>query len=148
MLKDQRTHTTLPAADLGRAKKFYADKLGLTPATESPGGLFYVTAGGTRFILYPTPNPTRAGHTQMGISVEDIEKTVSDLQGAGVAFEGSLVQGQRGQPHRHRPASGRRRPRVTHHLDTTEGLRSAQPLCLESESGPVSSSLAMPCGRR
>ena len=87
MLKDQRTHTTLPAADLGRAKKFYAEKLGLTPATESPGGLFYVTAGGTRFILYPTPNPTRAGHTQMGISVEDIDKTVSDLQGAGVAFE-------------------------------------------------------------
>ena len=87
MLKDQRTHTTLPAADLGRAKKFYAEKLGLTPATESPGSLFYVTAAGTRFIFYPTPNPTRAGHTQMGISVQDIEKTVSDLQGAGVSFE-------------------------------------------------------------
>lgn len=87
MLKDQRTHTTLPAADLSRAKKFYAEKLGLTPATESPGGLFYVTADGTRFILYPTPNPTRAGHTQMGISVQDIERTVSDLQGAGVLFE-------------------------------------------------------------
>jgi catechol 2,3-dioxygenase-like lactoylglutathione lyase family enzyme len=87
MLKDQRSHTTLPAADLGRARKFYAEKLGLNPSTESPGGLFYVTAGGTRFILYPTPNPTRAGHTQMGFSVQDIESTVSDLQGAGVDFE-------------------------------------------------------------
>ena len=25
MIKDQRSHTTLPASDLGRAKKFYAD---------------------------------------------------------------------------------------------------------------------------
>lgn len=87
MIKEQRSHTTLPAADLGRAKKFYAEKLGLHPSTESPGGLFYVTGGGTRFILYPTPNPTRGGHTQMGFSVQDIEKTVSDLQAAGVAFE-------------------------------------------------------------
>ena len=87
MIKDERSHTTLPAIDLGRAKKFYAEKLGLSPATESPTGLFYVTAGGTRFILYPTPNPTRGGHTQMGFSVQDIESTVSDLQGAGVAFE-------------------------------------------------------------
>jgi catechol 2,3-dioxygenase-like lactoylglutathione lyase family enzyme len=87
MIKEQRSHTTLPAADLGRAKKFYAEKLGLRPSTESPGGLFYVTGGGTRFILYPTPNPTRGGHTQMGFAVQDIERTVSDLQAAGVAFE-------------------------------------------------------------
>jgi catechol 2,3-dioxygenase-like lactoylglutathione lyase family enzyme len=87
MIKDQRSHTTLPAADLNRAKKFYADKLGLKPSTESPGGLFYVTGGGTRFILYPTPNPTRGGHTQMGIAVQDVKKTVSELQAAGVVFE-------------------------------------------------------------
>ena len=87
MIKDLRSHTTLPAADLGRAKKFYADKLGLSPSTESPGGLFYVTGGGTRFTLYPTPNPARGGHTQMGLSVNDIERTVADLQAAGVVFE-------------------------------------------------------------
>lgn len=87
MIKDLRSHTTLPAADLGRAKKFYAEKLGLNPATESPGGLFYVTGGGTRFTVYPTPNPTRGGHTQMGLSVNDIEGAVADLQAAGVVFE-------------------------------------------------------------
>ncbi len=87
MIKDQRSHTTLPAADLGRAKKFYAEKLGLSPSTESPGGLFYVTGGGTRFILYPTPNPARAGHTQMGFAVEDINSAVADLKAAGVTFE-------------------------------------------------------------
>ena len=34
VIKDLRSHTTLPAADLGRAKKFYAEKLGLSPSTE------------------------------------------------------------------------------------------------------------------
>ena len=87
MIKDQRTHTTLPAADLGRAKKFYAEKLGLNPSTESPGALFYVTGDGTRFTLYPTPNTTRGGHTQMGISVQDIEGAVAELQAKGVTFE-------------------------------------------------------------
>jgi hypothetical protein len=42
--------------------------------TESPSGIFYVTGGGTRFILYPTPNPARAGHT-------------AGLKAAGVIFE-------------------------------------------------------------
>lgn len=87
MIKDQRSHTTLPAADLVRAKKFYAEKLGLNPSTESRSGLFYVTGGGTRFILYPTPNPARAGHTQMGFSVDDINNAVASLQAAGVTFE-------------------------------------------------------------
>lgn len=87
MIKDRRSHTTLPASDLGRAKKFYAEKLGLNPLTESPGALFYVTGGGTRFTLFPTPNLTRGGHTQMGFSVDDVEKSVAVLRAAGVVFE-------------------------------------------------------------
>lgn len=87
MLKNLRSHTTLPAADLERAKKFYAEKLGLTPATESPGGIFYELAGGSRFILYPTPNPARGGHTQIGFATNDIEAEVKALQLRGVVFE-------------------------------------------------------------
>jgi catechol 2,3-dioxygenase-like lactoylglutathione lyase family enzyme len=87
MIKKLRTHTTLPAADLERAKKFYEEKLGLTPATESPGGIFYEVAGGTRFILYPTPNPTRAGHTQIGFATGDIVAEVAELRSRGVIFE-------------------------------------------------------------
>jgi catechol 2,3-dioxygenase-like lactoylglutathione lyase family enzyme len=87
MIKELRTHTTLPAADLNRAKKFYSEKLGLTPAAESEGGIFYEVAGGTRFILYPTPNPTRGGHTQIGFTTGDIEGDVADLRSRGVVFE-------------------------------------------------------------
>ena len=34
-------HTALPAADLERAKRFYSEKLGLTPESEAPGGIFF-----------------------------------------------------------------------------------------------------------
>lgn len=87
MLKDLHTHTTLPAADLERARKFYQDKLGLAPFSEAPGGLFYVMASGTRFVLYPAPNPTRGGHTQIGFATSDIRKEVADLRARGVVFE-------------------------------------------------------------
>jgi catechol 2,3-dioxygenase-like lactoylglutathione lyase family enzyme len=87
MIKELRTHTTLPAADLNRAKKFYSEKLGLTPASESEGGIFYEVAGGTRFVLYPTPNPTRGGHTQIGFTTGDLGRDVADLRSRGVVFE-------------------------------------------------------------
>jgi catechol 2,3-dioxygenase-like lactoylglutathione lyase family enzyme len=87
MTKELRSHTTLPAADLDRAKRFYAEKLGMMPATESPGGIFYELAGGTRFVLYPNPSPDRAGHTQMGLATTDIDAEVKALQARGVVFE-------------------------------------------------------------
>ena len=87
MLKELKTHTTLPAADLERAKTWYAEKLVLTPATVAPGGVFYVVGDGTRFVLYPTPNPTRGGHTQIGFSTDDIDAEVAELKGRGVVFE-------------------------------------------------------------
>ena len=59
-------HTALPATDLDRARGFYAEKLGLHPAEESPAGLFYNGAGGTRFLLYPTQGAASGTHTQMG----------------------------------------------------------------------------------
>ena len=43
--------TVLPASDLERAKRFYEEKLGLTPAEETPAGDFY-RAGDGFFFLY------------------------------------------------------------------------------------------------
>lgn len=88
MLNEVRCHTTLPAADLERAKRFYSEKLGLEPTTEASSGIFYTTGGGAVFSLYPTPNPTRGGHTQMGFAVADIDAAVADLRSRGVEFEG------------------------------------------------------------
>ena len=56
MLKDRSAYATIPVADMDRAKKWYEDKLGLTPTREHEGGSEYEVGSGTRFTLYPTSN--------------------------------------------------------------------------------------------
>ena len=38
-LRDSKVATRLPAQDLDRARAYYADRLGLEPVDERPGGL-------------------------------------------------------------------------------------------------------------
>jgi catechol 2,3-dioxygenase-like lactoylglutathione lyase family enzyme len=90
MLTDRPIHTALPATDLERAKRFYAEKLGLTPETELPDlrdGLFYRCGEGTRFLVFPSPNATSGTHTQMTWRTNDIEAEVAALKARGVIFE-------------------------------------------------------------
>ncbi len=87
MLKDSQIHTTLPAADLDRAKAFYSDKLGLTPDQQTPGGMIYRCADGSSFALYPTTTLASGTHTQASWFVDDIEDEVAALQARGVVFE-------------------------------------------------------------
>jgi predicted enzyme related to lactoylglutathione lyase len=87
MLNDSKVTANIPAADLDRARAFYADNLGLTPALENPGGLIYTTAGGTTFFLYQTEYAGQAGHTIAQFHVTDVELEVKDLQSKGVRFE-------------------------------------------------------------
>ena len=87
MLNDSKVTANIPAADLERARRFYADKLGLTPADENPGGLVYLTAGGTMFFLYQTEYAGRAGHTIAQFHVVDIATEVKELQARGITFE-------------------------------------------------------------
>ena len=53
MLNDSLVTANVPAGDLERARRFYADVLGLTPADENPGGLVFTTAGGSRWGSLP-----------------------------------------------------------------------------------------------
>jgi catechol 2,3-dioxygenase-like lactoylglutathione lyase family enzyme len=80
-------HTALPVIDIDRAKRFYADKLGLVPEAELPDGLFYRCAAATRFLLYPSQEPSTGTHTQMTWNTDDIEAEVAALQARGVVFE-------------------------------------------------------------
>lgn len=86
MLNDSKVTANIPAADLERARRFYADKLGLTPTDENPGGLIYTT-GGTVFFLYETEYAGQAGHTIAQFHVADVGAEVKDLQANGVTFE-------------------------------------------------------------
>jgi catechol 2,3-dioxygenase-like lactoylglutathione lyase family enzyme len=87
VLTQRRVHTTIPAADLDRARQWYAEKLGFFPVRELPTGLFYDAAEGTRFVLYPSPNAGQAPTTLMGWSTTDVETEVRDLKARGVVFE-------------------------------------------------------------
>jgi catechol 2,3-dioxygenase-like lactoylglutathione lyase family enzyme len=90
MLADRPIHTGLPATDVERARRFYAEKLGLIPETELPDmrdGLFYRCGGGTRFLLFPSPNASSGTHTQMTWKTNDIEADVAALKARGVIFE-------------------------------------------------------------
>ncbi len=70
---DQGTVTAnIPAADLERARAFYAEKLGLAPYQEMEGvALIYRTAGGSTFSVYQTQYAGRAGHTIAQWHVDD-----------------------------------------------------------------------------
>jgi catechol 2,3-dioxygenase-like lactoylglutathione lyase family enzyme len=86
MLANGRIANRLPAQDLDRARAFYAEKLGLEPVEERPGGLRYVCASG-EFALFQSAGKASGEHTQMGWEVDDIDATVRELRARGVVFE-------------------------------------------------------------
>jgi catechol 2,3-dioxygenase-like lactoylglutathione lyase family enzyme len=87
MLKDTAVAAVLPAKDVGRAKEFYRDKLGLEPLEDADDNLMYECGNGTRFLLYQTDNAGTAKNTQMGWVTNDVERDVQELKGRGVVFE-------------------------------------------------------------
>jgi len=87
MLKNSTVTANIPAADLDRARDFYADTLGLTPTDSNPGGLVFTTDGGTMFFLYETEYAGQAGHTIAQWHVEDVGREVAELRGRGLEFE-------------------------------------------------------------
>ena len=78
--------TRLPCQDLERARRWYAEKLGLEPSEERPGGIAY-DLGATRFALFASAGAPLGAHTQMGWEVEDLQAVVTELRSRGVVFE-------------------------------------------------------------
>lgn len=86
MLKNGRVATRIPVQDLDRARRFYAEMLGLEPSEERPGGLLYRCAGG-EFALFDSAGGSPGTFTQMAWDVDDIEATVAEMKARGVVFE-------------------------------------------------------------
>ncbi len=78
--------TRLPAQDLNRARSFYAEKLGLEPIEERPGGLLYRCGSGL-FALFASAGSPSGTHTQMGFEVTDLRAAVEVLRARGLVFE-------------------------------------------------------------
>jgi catechol 2,3-dioxygenase-like lactoylglutathione lyase family enzyme len=80
-------YPNLAAADLERAKRWYADKLDLSPALDlGVGGLLYVS-GGSPFAIYQTEAAGTAQNTVAGWVVDDFDQLIKDLRARGVTFE-------------------------------------------------------------
>jgi catechol 2,3-dioxygenase-like lactoylglutathione lyase family enzyme len=85
-LKHSDVATRLPVQDLERARLFYAEKLGLEPLEERPGGLLYRCGSGA-FALFISSGASSGNHTQMAWEVTDLRATVEALRARGVIFE-------------------------------------------------------------
>src|SRR5689334_14905473 len=95
MLQKSPMYAYIPAKDVGRARKFYEDKLGLKPKQEIAGGVAYEFGEHTGAFLYPTPNAGTSKASQAFWQVDDIEREVAELKSRGVEFEDYGMPGER-----------------------------------------------------
>jgi len=86
-LADAPFVATLPAHDIERAKRWYQEKLGLTPIMDlGVSGQLYRTDG-TLWLLYQSPSAGTGKHTLGGWTVPDIDAAMAELRSKGVTFE-------------------------------------------------------------
>jgi len=87
MIANSPVFVNLAAADIERAKRWYAEKLELTPAMDlGVGGYLYVS-GGTPFIIYETAAAGSARNTVASFVVDDLPAVMAKLRSRGVVFE-------------------------------------------------------------
>ena len=86
MLANGIIRAVIAAQDVNRARRWYAEKLGLNPLREQAQGLLY-EINGTQFFLYQTSTAGSAQNTVAEFEVADFDDTMADLRQRGVVFE-------------------------------------------------------------
>lgn len=76
---------TVPVTDLERAKRFYADTLGLKVLWENAASVRFACGGGTEVSIFRRA-PSTADHTLAHFEVGDIEAVVRELEKREVRF--------------------------------------------------------------
>lgn len=87
MLEHSDIHPTIPAVDLGRARAWYADKLGLNSTLEFPGAVRYHVGENSGFLLFAAATAGTSEHQVAAWVVQDLQTEVAELRARGVAFE-------------------------------------------------------------
>ena len=86
MFKDSKAFSSFSANDIGAAKRFYGETLGVN-VSETMGGLTLHLGGGSQVFIYPKDDHVPATFTVLNFPVDDVEQTVDRLTAAGVRFE-------------------------------------------------------------
>ena len=87
MLGDAKVQPMLPVKDLGSARKFYEETLGLKKTGEMPGEAVTYQSGGTTLVVYRSEFAGTNKGTAALWEVDDFDGTVKDLKSKGVKFE-------------------------------------------------------------
>jgi len=87
MLQKSKAFSGFSVDDIGKAKKFYKDVLGLKVEDGPMGTLELHIEGGTPILAYPKSNHKPATYTILNFPVDDIDKAVDELSGKGIVFE-------------------------------------------------------------
>ncbi|HEV7701660.1 MAG TPA: VOC family protein [Pyrinomonadaceae bacterium] len=77
--------STFSIKDVGKAKEFYGETLGLEVSEEMEGLNLGIPDGDSLF-LYPKEDHKPATFTVFNLKVDDIAKAVEDLSGRGIKF--------------------------------------------------------------
>jgi len=76
---------TMPVSDLGKARVFYGETLGLTFLWENPASIRFRCGDNSELSVFRRPS-TVTEHTLAHFEVTDLESEVADLEAKGVAF--------------------------------------------------------------
>src|SRR5918994_6919373 len=86
IFKNTKAFSSFSVKDLEEAKKFYGQTLGLE-ISESEEGLNLQLKGGNDVFIYPKPDHTPATYTILNFIVDDVERTVDELNKLGICFQ-------------------------------------------------------------
>ena len=87
MPKRARIVPYIPVTYVARARKFYEEKLGLTPKEEYAGGVIYECGGGSWVFMYPSAGAGTSKASTLFWAVDDVVAEVRELKAGGVVFE-------------------------------------------------------------
>ena len=89
MLDSGKAYSGFAVDDVGKAREFYGETLGLNVAVLDRGQqLLQLNLGrGQPILIYTKPGFTPATYTILNFPVEDVEATVDELTTKGVEFE-------------------------------------------------------------
>lgn len=80
--------TVLPVDDAERARRFYAETLGLPHrGVTDDGSVLFGSGDGPMLQLMPVRDGKHSEHTALSFEVSGIEKTVREMESKGVQFQ-------------------------------------------------------------
>lgn len=85
MFRPSTAFSSYSVDDVGKAKDFYANKLGLEVSDDAMGGL-ELHVGEQRVFLYPKDDHEPATFTVLNFPVDDIARVHDELAQRGVSF--------------------------------------------------------------